>query len=258
MNNRYGKNNNFYGKKHSEESKKKMSLAQKRRMTSEITRENLRAKHLGKKLSIETKKKMGLAHKGFRHSEESRKKMSRAQKGHSVSKEAKIKMSTSHTGVKLSEEHARHLRGKTPWNKGKKTGPLSDEHKRKIKEWSMANPRRGENSGYWKGGITKLSGRIRELLQYKAWRLSVYERDHFTCMMPNCTKIEKKLNSHHIKNLSKIIEENKITTIEQALLCEELWNINNGITLCKKCHEGIRQHEKNYIPIFTEIIKLFV
>jgi len=25
--------------------------------------------------------------------------------------------------------------------------------------------------------------------------------------------------------------------LEQAVNCEELWNINNGITLCKECHK---------------------
>jgi len=32
------------------------------------------------------------------------------------------------------------------------------------------------------------------------------------------------------------VSEFRIKTFEQALTCEELWNINNGETLCKKCH----------------------
>lgn len=32
------------------------------------------------------------------------------------------------------------------------------------------------------------------------------------------------------------IEENKIKTFDMAMECEELWNINNGQTLCRPCH----------------------
>ena len=46
-----------------------------------------------------------------------------------------------------------------------------------------------------------------------------------------------KLEAHHIKALSELINENNIKTLEEALDCQELWNINNGQTLCKECHK---------------------
>lgn len=49
------------------------------------------------------------------------------------------------------------------------------------------------------------------------------------------------LNAHHWKEFAKIIEENNITTLEEAIDCEELWNINNGITLCKECHKELHK-----------------
>ena len=66
-------------------------------------------------------------------------------------------------------------------------------------------------------------------------RNNVYERDNFTCQ--ECKKRGGYLNAHHIKQFSQILEDNNITTVEEAINCEELWNIDNGITLCKKCHK---------------------
>lgn len=46
-----------------------------------------------------------------------------------------------------------------------------------------------------------------------------------------------KLEADHCpKSFSEIFRENKIQSLEDALNCEELWDINNGRTLCKNCH----------------------
>lgn len=34
-----------------------------------------------------------------------------------------------------------------------------------------------------------------------------------------------------------ILVLNDIKTVEQARECSELWNINNGETLCEQCHD---------------------
>ena len=69
--------------------------------------------------------------------------------------------------------------------------------------------------------------------KYKQWRTSVYQKDGFTCQKcKNCNK----LNADHIKPFALIIHENKITSLQEALDCKELWNIENGRTLCLPCH----------------------
>lgn len=45
------------------------------------------------------------------------------------------------------------------------------------------------------------------------------------------------LEADHIKPFALILEENKIKTLKEAYGCLELWNVDNGRTLCKNCHK---------------------
>jgi len=162
-------------------------------------------------------------------------------------------------------------KGFIPWIKGKK---LSEEHKEKLRQAKFKNPTRywlgkkrsdktrikisqaqkgkplllseesrkkrgerikGKKNYNWKGGITSLVQQIRHHYKYRQWRSDVFTRDDFTCQ--ECEVRGGKLHAHHKdKSFSGILEEYKIKTLEEALDCEELWNINNGITMCQKCH----------------------
>jgi len=97
-------------------------------------------------------------------------------------------------------------------------------------------------SGRWRGGQTPINNRIRGCKLYQCWRLSVYERDNFTCFL--CKKSGVKLNSHHIIPFSQLLETNAISTLEEAKNCSALWNIENGISLCENCH--LDAHNSNY------------
>jgi hypothetical protein len=94
---------------------------------------------------------------------------------------------------------------------------------------------KGENNPSWKGGITSLHKTIRRSMEYRLWKISVFERDKYTCQ--KCKTHGGYLEVHHIKQFIDIIEENNITTIEQALSCKELFDIDNGITYCEDCHD---------------------
>jgi hypothetical protein len=143
-------------------------------------------------------------------------------------------------GIHYNSE-TKFKKGFIPWNKNKRYSNL------KV---------RGKNSWNWKDGITPIRIIIWKCFKSVTWRLSIYERDKFLCQMPDCDKTERFLNAHHIKEFSKILKENNIKTLEGAENCKELWDINNGITLCKKCHQKIRGKENDYVPLLREIIKL--
>lgn len=104
--------------------------------------------------------------------------------------------------------------------------------------------RSGDKGSGWKGGITSLYYQIRNMPEYSQWRLKVFKRDGFICQ--KCGKFSKgDAQAHHKKSRSQIMAENNITTVEEALLCEELWDVENGDTLCEGCHLGIKTDNPN-------------
>jgi len=176
-------------------------------------------------------------------------------------------------GIKFSEEHKNNIskskKGKPTANQFKLGHPptkgttgmkgmwyMSDEAKKKMSEAKMGNTnclghyhseetkkkigRAGIKHWNWKGGISDLNIRIRQTSKYKEWRLMVFGRDNFTCQ--KCGARGTYLEAHHINSFISLIRYYEITTLEEALNCKELWDINNGITLCKECHKVITKN----------------
>jgi 5-methylcytosine-specific restriction endonuclease McrA len=93
----------------------------------------------------------------------------------------------------------------------------------------------GEKHYNWKGGRNPLTIQIRKSFEYRQWRCDVFQRDNYICQQCGYDK-GGILEAHHIISFCKIIKKYNIKTFEEAINCAELWNINNGITLCKHCH----------------------
>lgn len=66
---------------------------------------------------------------------------------------------------------------------------------------------------------------IRNSKEYVNWRMSVFERDEFTCKI--CGQVGGNLQAHHI--------------IRWADSIKLRFEIDNGITLCRNCHKEIHR-----------------
>lgn len=90
-------------------------------------------------------------------------------------------------------------------------------------------------------GVGKTQDVIRDIWQYEDWRTKVFERDGYTCTKCGQRGGRFNLNVDHIKPFAQILEENNINSYntnyyQDAIACNELWDIRNGRTLCVECH----------------------
>ena len=107
---------------------------------------------------------------------------------------------------------------------------------------NKGNRKKGKESSGWRGGKTALQFLIRSSIEYKNRRSKIFERDKWICQ--TCNQRGGHLEAHHIKRFSLMIKENNIKNFKESLKCKELWNIDNGITLCKECHNLTRGRKK--------------
>ena len=114
------------------------------------------------------------------------------------------------------------LKGRIPWNKG-----LNRFTDKRILKYS------GEKNVNWKGGVTPLNMKVRRCKKYIWWTKAIFQRDNWTCV--SCKKRGGDLEADHYPKLFCEIMKT-IFSLEEATLCDELWNLNNGRTLCLSCH----------------------
>lgn len=108
----------------------------------------------------------------------------------------------------------------------------------------------GKESPGFIDGRTPLVNLIRNLEETSRWRTEIFERDDYTCQ--ECYKKGCYLEAHHKTSFAKLLSEflkeydqfspieDKETLLRLAMKWQPFWNINNGKTLCKKCHKKTR------------------
>ena len=203
------------------------------------TKEKMRAKKIGIPLSEEHKKNLSISHKGQipNVTPESKEKNRQKHLGKKASEETKEKMSIAHrgkattTGMKHSDETKEKM---------------SDAHKGKPKSLETRKKMSGENNNRWNGGITPFLKTLRMLPEMYKWRSKVMERDDYRDCFTGI-RGNGDLEVHHIVPFSKLLKTHNIKTIEDALSCKELWNIDNGVTMFKDTHVDHHKKYKNSI-----------
>jgi hypothetical protein len=161
------------------------------------------------------KRQKGNGWLGRHHSEKTKKKMSENRKG-------KKKATRTY-------EHRLHLslanKGQKAWSKGLSLGSTGKHH---SPEWKrgMSEKMKGKKSHLYKDGLSLTRKKGRDLsmrnIEYKIWRSAVFQRDNYTCIWCGDNKGHN-LEADHIQTYAKYPELRL--------------SIDNGRTLCKKCHK---------------------
>jgi 5-methylcytosine-specific restriction endonuclease McrA len=184
--------------------------------------------------------------------------LGKLRKGRKMSEEFKIKISKLKSGNNNPNygkygESAPHYKNGFPKcpDCGKEKSHYSEGRCRDCyNKWAI-----GPNAPRYINGVTPLYEAIRKLKEYSDWRTSIFERDNYTCQDCGDT-FGGNLNSHHIKAFTLILSEflyeyrqfspieDKEILIRLSFNYEPFWNLDNGITLCKKCHKKTGSYGK--------------
>ena len=258
-----GKNNSFYGKKHTEETKRKMRMVAKNRPTiSEDTRKKLSKANKGRKHSEESKRKISEVNKGHFTSEETRRKIGEANRGYVpwnknktgvFSKEALKKMSEAQKGKPSGMKGKRHtkeskrkmsksLKGKIPWIKGKRH---TKEARKKLSETFKERFINKENHPSWRGGLSfepyglEFNNKLKEQIR---------KRDSYRCQQ--CFRSQDELYRNTKAGMRK--EKLAVHHIDYQKTNN---NPNNLISLCRNCHAQTNYKRHDWTEYFQNRIK---
>lgn len=150
--------------------------------------------------------------RGFWHSENTKKKISNNKIGNSF----------------WTEDSKQKIKGRPSGMRGKKQSLEARNKLSQSKKGKKSPKTSGDKHWKWKGGISSINQNIRNSIEYKLWRESVFKRDNYTCIWCGIKFIKGItgkviLNADHIKPFCDYPELR--------------FSIDNGRTLCVDCHK---------------------
>lgn len=114
------------------------------------------------------------------------------------------------------------------WNRGL---PMTTDQK-ELRSKQML----GKHNPQYIDGRTSFTSRVRRSFKNKYWRNLVFQRDNWTCLL--CKERGGYLEvDHYPMAFSEILTKHAIKTYDEAMKCKALWDIDNGRTLCRQCHD---------------------
>ena len=90
--------------------------------------------------------------------------------------------------------------------------------------------KKGKLSNAWKNGNSNEINLLRHSLEYSIWRQAIYKKDNWTCRICERHCQRKNIVAHHLNSFSEFSELR--------------FSINNGMTLCRKCHGEIHNPQR--------------
>jgi 5-methylcytosine-specific restriction endonuclease McrA len=127
--------------------------------------------------------------------------------------------------------------GKIGYWAGKKRPKISKKTREK-----MASHKGEERYNYIKDRTVQLEkSRIRNTVDWKQWRIEVFSRDKYTCQ--ECGAMGVFLEPHHIEPIRVV-----------GLNSKKLFEVTNGITLCRPCHNKTRFKESNFESRYSQLV----
>lgn len=170
--------------------------------------------------------------KGVKASPLAYERLSQKFKGKKVPPEIVAKRAAAHKakGRKCSDEAKEKMRQR------KLGKPLSDEHRatlKRVRRAKIIDPS-------WIPERKELVKTLRGIEEYQRWKYAALLRDSFRCTV--CGIKPKKPIVHHILFISEICRIFKINSLDSALTCPLMWNVDNGMTVCGPCHKLIHRH----------------